>query len=171
MTIFVTIQTATNFWLSFWSDNAENPDYSQGYFLEIYMIFSAMYVIFCVIRIALLFIQSLKCSRQLHKNMLTNLLRAPINLFFDRVPTGRVLNRLSKDLNVLDTAIAFTFGYMTFTFFGLLADIVVCLIVGSVWVFPLGLIFFIISYRLQRSYRSLNREVTRLGKKKVNFLY
>ena len=163
MVIFTALQTMSNFWLSFWSDNAEHPDYSQGFFLEIYSILSLSYAIFCFIRILMLFSQSIKCSRQLHKDMLINILRAPINLFFDRIPTGRILNRLSKDLAIVDYMIATSFGTLTMTFFGLLADIVVCLLIGSIWIFPLAIIFFIVSYKVQKSFMSLNREVIRLG--------
>jgi len=46
--------------------------------------------------------------------------------------------------------------------YSLLSDIVVCLIVGTFWVFPLVLLFFFTSYKIQRSYMRVNREVTRL---------
>jgi len=94
--------------------------------------------------------------------MLAKVIRAPVNLFFDRVPSGRILNRLSKDLTVLDNYIAQSFGSLTVMFYYLLADIVVCLIVGSAWIFPLAILFFFASYKIQRSFMSLNREVTRL---------
>jgi len=166
MNIFIVLQTAANFWLSYWSDQAENPEHSQGFYLEIYCILSLGYAVFCLIRISMTFCLSIRCSRQLHKDMLSRIIRAPVNLFFDRVPSGRILNRLSSDLTVLDNAIATSFGMLTVIFYGLVADIVVCLIVGSVWIFPLAIIFFIVSFRLQRSYMTVNREVTRLGKRK-----
>jgi len=163
MLIFITLSTASNFWLSYWSEQVVDPEHPQSYYLTIYSILSLSYAFFVLIRISMLFIQSVKCSRQIHKDMLAKVIRAPVNLFFDRVPSGRILNRLSKDLTVLDDYIAGSFGSLTVMFYSLLADIVVCLIVGSAWIFPLAIIFFIVSYQIQKSYMSLNREVTRLG--------
>ena len=174
MVIFITLHTGSNFWLSYWSDSAEHPEHPQTFYLEIYCILGLSYAFFCVIRISMLFLQSLKCSRKLHKDMITNIIRAPVNLFFDRIPTGRILNRLSKDLTVLDNYIAGSFGWLTLLFFYLIADIVVCLIVGSIWIFPLAILFFAVSYKIQRSFMSLNREVTRLGNEtslSTNFNY
>jgi len=164
MIIFISLSTFTNFWLSYWSDSAGDPKHSQSYYLEIYSILSVSYAILCLIRISLIYIQSIRCSRQLHKNMMSKVIRAPVNLFFDRIPSGRILNRLNKDLTVVDSMIASSFASVTIMFFSLLADIAVCLYVGSVWIFPLAIISFIASYKFHRGYLTLNREATRLGK-------
>lgn len=42
--------------------------------------------------------------------MITKVLRAPINLYFDVTPTGTILNRFSKDLTVLDNNFAYSIG-------------------------------------------------------------
>lgn len=42
--------------------------------------------------------------------MSLNLLYAPINEFFERIPLGRIYNRLSKDLAVMDLDINFAIG-------------------------------------------------------------
>jgi ABC-type multidrug transport system fused ATPase/permease subunit len=42
--------------------------------------------------------------------MVEKVLRAPVNLFFDVTPTGTIMNRFSKDLQVLDNNIAFSIG-------------------------------------------------------------
>jgi ABC-type multidrug transport system fused ATPase/permease subunit len=45
---------------------------------------------------------SLIAAKKAHKSMIVSLLFAPLVQFFERVPIGRILNRLSKDLTVLD---------------------------------------------------------------------
>ena len=34
--------------------------------------------------------------------MIKNVLHAPVNLYFDTTPIGRILNKFSKDLNMLE---------------------------------------------------------------------
>lgn len=43
----------------------------------------------------------LKASRSLHNSLLTGILRFPMR-FFDSTPTGRLLNRFSKDTQQMD---------------------------------------------------------------------
>lgn len=43
-------------------------------------------------------------SISLHKTLLAGILRAPIT-FFDTTPTGRILSRFSKDIDVIDNKI------------------------------------------------------------------
>jgi ABC-type multidrug transport system fused ATPase/permease subunit len=54
----------------------------------------------------------LGATRKLHQRMIAKVLLAPINLFFDVTPTGTILNRFSKDLQILDSRIVFTIGNM-----------------------------------------------------------
>ena len=42
--------------------------------------------------------------------MLAKVLRAPINLFYDVTPIGKILNRFSKDLQVMDQQLCFIIG-------------------------------------------------------------
>lgn len=48
-------------------------------------------------------IVSLRASGVLHKKMLNRILKAPMS-FFDTTPTGRVVNRFAKDVDVTDSA-------------------------------------------------------------------
>lgn len=36
--------------------------------------------------------------------MITRVINAPINLFFDRTPSGMILNKFSKDISKIDDA-------------------------------------------------------------------
>ncbi|XP_068762329.1 ATP-binding cassette sub-family C member 4-like [Montipora capricornis] len=47
-------------------------------------------------------------SKNLHHSMLTAVLRAPV-LFFDTNPAGRVLNRFSRDIGIMDEILPFAF--------------------------------------------------------------
>jgi len=47
---------------------------------------------------------AIKSSRAIHEEMLSKVLNAPVNLYFDVTPIGRILNKFSKDLDVADSA-------------------------------------------------------------------
>lgn len=53
----------------------------------------------CVaLRSSINFISSFKTARHVHQTMIASLMYAPLNEFFERIPLGRILNRLTKDL-------------------------------------------------------------------------
>lgn len=62
--------------------------------------------------------------------MVEQVMRAPVNLYFDKTPIGRLLNRFSKDLSVIETIVVYEIGtayvnvYNLFSIF-LIAAIVV----------------------------------------------
>ena len=69
-----------------------------------------MTAVFVFMRVILLICGNLRAIRILHDSMLHKVLCAPINLYYDVTPIGQILNRFSKDLNVLDSQICFTIG-------------------------------------------------------------
>ena len=66
--------------------------------------------LFVGFRAMLIFIMSIRSSKFLHENMISKIINAPINTFFDVTPTGTIMNRFSKDLQVMDNNVAFIFG-------------------------------------------------------------
>jgi len=169
MIIAIVSQTGANFWLSYWSDNADDKKHSRNYYFLIYTALGFGYGVFAFIKALMLRIQATRFSRFIHKEMFSKVIRAPINLFFDRVPSGRILNRFSKDLNVIDEELAGWFCYVLDQLFDFLADIVVCVVIGTFWVFPLVMLFCYLCHRLNKNFTNINREVTRLGKKMIDF--
>lgn len=51
-------------------------------------------------------IASLNAASQIHKDILSDILRKPMT-FFEFIPVGRIISRLSKDLDGLDTELPF----------------------------------------------------------------
>ena len=54
----------------------------------------------------------LRLFNKLHQNMTERTLRATINLYFNKTPTGKILSRFSKDINKLDTEMPFTVTFL-----------------------------------------------------------
>ena len=57
-------------------------------------------------------ISVLRASNKLHRKMVDKTLKSPINLYFDKTPTGKILNRFSKDLNKIDADFPFTLNFV-----------------------------------------------------------
>ena len=70
--------------------------------------FLALFMLFYII---LLFRSTLKASLSLHKNLLFNIMRLPMN-FFDTNPIGRILNRFARDIQVMDTCVPWTISIL-----------------------------------------------------------
>lgn len=49
-----------------------------------------------------LFIGALAAARYLHNDLLHHVMRAPIPEFFDITPLGRIINRMSHDIETID---------------------------------------------------------------------
>lgn len=162
------LSLSSNIYLSHWTSGEHTGDNSyEWHSLRIYGALALSCAFFNVARAATIFFKSVECSEHIHADMLKSVIRASINLFFDRVPIGRVLNRFSKDLNIVDTMVAFsTMRFSVFSFMTI-ADVFICVYGGSYFILPLVGIFFYFCVRAQKSYQTLNREVYRLGK--LNF--
>lgn len=68
-----------------------------------------------------LYLGALAAARVLHAALLSGVLRAPSIGFFDCTPVGRVLNRFSKDVDVLDNVLPMTLRGWTSCFFAVCA--------------------------------------------------
>eukprot|EP01104_Vermistella_antarctica_P019277 TRINITY_DN747_c0_g1_i1.p1 TRINITY_DN747_c0_g1~~TRINITY_DN747_c0_g1_i1.p1 ORF type:complete len:1499 (-),score=358.84 TRINITY_DN747_c0_g1_i1:89-4585(-) len=88
------------YWLAKWSSQAY--DLSVMSYLGVYACFSVTVVVFLVTAYVIFAYGSFKTSRSLHGKLLASIVSAPCH-FFDRTPAGRILNRFSTDIDVLDT--------------------------------------------------------------------
>ena len=59
--------------------------------------------------------------------MIKSLLKANLIKFYNRVPIGRIINRLAKDLRELDEAMGPAIGGFLVCFFQMLGTITVCI--------------------------------------------
>ena len=50
-------------------------------------------------------IATIRIAKLLHENMIKKTVDAPINLYFDKTPSGRILNRFSSDISKIDWGI------------------------------------------------------------------
>jgi len=104
--LFVAVQTMTNLWLAEWSedvltnDTLTNQDQSK-FRVSVYGYFGIGQAVFAL---CVAFSVAQGCyvaSRVMHNRLLDSIMHAPM-AFFDTTPLGRILNRFSKDLDVVD---------------------------------------------------------------------
>lgn len=72
--------------------------------------FTVGMAVFIFMRVGLFICVQLKASHVLHNRLIKYVFQAPVNLFFDITPIGKILNRFSKDLAIIDEQIFFDFG-------------------------------------------------------------
>lgn len=142
MTCFQICLVMSSIYLQIWTTNADQT--ANTYYLKYYAIISLNVSTFLVLRIALVFSSNLKMIHKLHQKMSAALLYAPINKFFDRIPIGRILNRLSKDLTQMDTRMLYGIGNFTVNLFQLFGNIVITIYLTSFWVIiPIIIVLFV----------------------------
>uniref|UniRef100_A0A8D0D9B9 ATP binding cassette subfamily C member 12 n=1 Tax=Sander lucioperca TaxID=283035 RepID=A0A8D0D9B9_SANLU len=162
----------SNWWLSFWlgqgngssngttsnqGDISANPD--LHFYQLIYGVMGVVMVILAVIKCFFFTWVTLKASCKLHDTMFTKIFSSPMS-FFDTTPTGRILNRFSKDQEEVDIALPqnmdpfFQFCLLvTFTIIMISAVFPAMLVAVVV----MGALFTLILFIFQRSIRQMKK--------------
>ena len=91
----------SNWFLQFWiRDYPDNSDVKAFVFFSMAILVATSAS--KVSRSLVLAVGSLDSSRKINFEMLFSLCFASLNSFFDKIPIGRVLNRFSKDTQMVD---------------------------------------------------------------------
>ncbi|KAI2474204.1 ATP binding cassette (ABC) transporter subfamily C member, partial [Diabrotica virgifera virgifera] len=119
--------------------------YDQNRYIIIYTILMFSSMILLTLRSFLYFIVCMSSSRTLHNKMFSNILQAPMR-FFDTNPSGRILNRFSKDMGAIDEMLPKT-GIDTIQIFTVLVGVLVLVFIVTPWmIIPTILIGFLFYY-------------------------
>jgi ABC-type multidrug transport system fused ATPase/permease subunit len=119
---------------------------NRGCYLGIYAILGVVRIFFILFTTLTVAIAGIKASRTLHYRMLKNILRSPMS-FFDTTPLGRVLNRFSKDIYVIDELIPRVLSSFLGTLFAVISTLLVIIIVTptfTIIILPLGIFYLLI---------------------------
>ena len=148
---------ATSLWLSYWT--GDKFGFSQGVYIGVYAALGTGQAIFLFIFAIMLTIFGTRASKALLRQAVTRTLRAPMS-FFDTTPLGRITNRFSRDVDVMDNNL--TDGMRTFFWTIVTVISVFALIIAFFPYFAIALVPLAIIFVLAASYyRSSAREVKR----------
>ncbi|XP_031208632.1 canalicular multispecific organic anion transporter 2 [Mastomys coucha] len=151
-----------NVWLSAWSNDAQEhgQQNNTSVRLGVYAALGILQGILVMLSAFTMVVGAIQAARLLHQALLHNKIRSPQS-FFDTTPSGRILNRFSKDIYVIDEVLAPTILMLFNSFFISISTIVV--IVAStplfiVVVLPLAVLYGFV----QRFYVATSRQLKRL---------
>ncbi|KAF4792003.1 Multidrug resistance-associated protein 1 [Turdus rufiventris] len=153
---------ASNYWLSLWTDDPviNGTQHNTPLRLGVYGALGISQGIAVFGYSMVVSIGGIFASRHLHLNLLHNVLRSPMS-FFERTPSGNLVNRFSKELDTIDSAIPpiiKMFMGSTFNVIGACIIILLATPIAAVIIPPLGLVYLFV----QRFYVATSRQLKRL---------
>ena len=91
-------------WLAKWSSGTNISESKRDMYLGIYGAIGASQGFCVLMQVFLLTYGCITASRVLHDSLLHKIMRCPMS-FFETTPIGRIVNRFSKDINLIDEKI------------------------------------------------------------------
>ena len=140
----------------------EHPENSENEYFTWYLVCGCIASLSLLLRALFLIYGGVKAGTKVHSAMVERLINAPINLFYDITPLGRILNRLSKDQIDIETEISWALNEV-------LSNVAssVGTIAAAVYFLPWAILLVPIMglslLYLQRIFLQLARETTRLS--------
>ncbi|KFQ38458.1 Canalicular multispecific organic anion transporter 2, partial [Mesitornis unicolor] len=151
-----------NVWLSDWTNEPvingtqHNTSLRIGVYAALGLL-QGLLVLICSFTLAM---GGINAARTLHAALLENKFHTPQS-FYDTTPTGRIINRFSKDIYVIDEVIPPTIFMFIGTFFTSLSTMIVIIAstpLFAVVIVPLAILYFFV----QRFYVATSRQLKRL---------
>nr|XP_027194827.1 multidrug resistance-associated protein 1-like [Dermatophagoides pteronyssinus] len=158
--LFIISNSGANFWLSFWTDYIDHHQHDRGYELWIFLGIGILQLLFIAIGWSSIVMGCLHSSRILHQRLLSAIVHAPM-YFFDTTPLGRIINRFSRDMDLLDNNMSLYIRIYLFHTMNVLATLFI--ITFQTPIFLVFVIPFIVVYALiQRFYICTSRQLKRI---------
>ncbi|NXA04426.1 MRP3 protein, partial [Sapayoa aenigma] len=151
-----------NVWLSDWTNEPviNGTQHNVALRIGVYAalgLLQGLIVLICSFTLAM---GGINAARTLHAALLENKFHTPQS-FYDTTPTGRIINRFSKDIYVIDEVIPSTILMFLGTFFTSLSTMIVIIAstpLFAVVIVPLAILYFFV----QRFYVATSRQLKRL---------
>ena len=151
-------QIFTNTWLSFWTENKFSGK-DDNFYIGIYVMFTVLSFVFLALEFMSLVYMTNTAAVKLNIAAVQKVLKVPM-AFMDTTPMGRILNRFTKDTDVLDNEIGEQINFALFMLSNVVGIIILCIIYlpwFAIAVPFLGFMFIAVSNYYQASAREIKR--------------
>ncbi|KAM7151629.1 multidrug resistance-associated protein 1 isoform 3-T3 [Macrochelys suwanniensis] len=153
---------ASNYWLSLWTDDPVINGTQQHTHvrLGVYGALGMSQGIAVFGYSMAVSIGGIFASRHLHVGLLHSVLRCPMS-FFERTPSGNLVNRFSKEMDTIDSMIPQIIKMFMGSLFNVIGACIIILLatpIAAIVIPPLGLVYFFV----QRFYVATSRQLKRL---------
>jgi ATP-binding cassette, subfamily C (CFTR/MRP), member 1 len=176
--LYQALTVVASYWLAYWGtvDNRSkrngNPLTSEEntYYLNYYALYTMMGVIALTVRAITLAQHRLGTSVLMHEELLDSVLGAGV-AFFDVTPQGRLLNRFSSDMVIIDEELSQSISQLTnslFSVFGAIGAIAAAT-QGIFLILCVPLVF--LYEKIQRYFRKSNTAIARLQSVSLSPIY
>ncbi|XP_036912753.1 ATP-binding cassette sub-family C member 3 isoform X4 [Sturnira hondurensis] len=149
-------------WLSAWTNEAmvDGRQNNTSHRLGVYAALGILQGMLVVLSSIMMAVGCARAARLLHQALLHNQMRSPQS-FFDTTPSGRILNRFSKDVHVIDGVLRPTILMVLSSFSTCICTLVIIVIstpLFTVVILPLAAFYIF----MQRFYVATSRQLKRL---------
>ncbi|XP_070559247.1 ATP-binding cassette sub-family C member 8-like isoform X2 [Ptychodera flava] len=159
---------ACNFWLSAWSEagletinkTQEEIEEESVYYRQGYTVLTLTFAIFLIAAVFVQVMTSIFAAKRIHFALLRTIINAPIR-FFDTTPVGRILNRFSNDIQIIDQKLWWSILNVVLTGTLCLSALIANAIVTPVFI-VLVAPFLVVYYFIQKYYVTTSRELQRI---------
>ncbi|CDW59347.1 multidrug resistance associated protein 1 [Trichuris trichiura] len=152
----------SSFWLAHWSNEALSPESSHSVETRIGVygglgIAQGLFILFGTLFLSYAMVIA---GQRMHETLIHNIMRSPM-AFYDVTPLGRILNRIGKDVDVVDNAIPITVRMWMMSMLNVISVLLVILISTPLFA-AVFLPVLVLYYAVQRTYILSARQLKRI---------
>ncbi|OCK82842.1 hypothetical protein K432DRAFT_402511 [Lepidopterella palustris CBS 459.81] len=148
---------ATSLWLSWWTSNKFG--YSSGIYIAIYAALGFTQAFLMFVFSVFISVYGTRAGKTMLHRSINRVLRAPMS-FFDTTPLGRITNRFSKDIDVMDNNLTDSIRMYFMTMAMIISVFILIIVYFHYFAIALGPLFILFVFSAAY-YRASAREVKR----------
>ncbi|WP_408096189.1 ABC transporter transmembrane domain-containing protein [Peredibacter sp. HCB2-198] len=149
-----------NSWLSKWTQGLSTSSHTNFMYLGIYALIGLITVSACAFQHFYWSKKAIHASKALHEKALEGVLGAQVR-YFDANPSGRILNRFSRDLDAVEKDLSWSLEEAFMAFLNSIGAVFV-LLTAIPMMMAVVIPVIAVYYFLQKNYRTCMREAKRL---------
>ena len=139
----------------------EPGEFDNGYFFKLFIFINLSAAFLNFFRVYNSYTFGYDISRIINNVIVFRILHSSLNKFIDKNPIGKILNRLSGDMEKVDKFIPMGLSYLVYVFVILVTFLTLTLLFSDWKLIFFFLIFFFFSFRAQRSFSIANIVTTK----------